>query len=313
MIGADMATAFISHADCLKHEMGAHHPECPDRLAAISDQLIATGVSQSLTHYDAPPATDTQLARVHPIEYVRAIREVAPREGTVHLDPDTAMNPHSLSAALHAAGATVLATDLVMTGKADNAFCSVRPPGHHACRVRPMGFCIFNNVAVAARHAIAEHGLRRVAIVDFDVHHGNGTEDIFEGDDAVLMVSTFQHPFYPYSGTESPADNMVNVPLPAGAGSEAFRAAVNERWMPALEAFAPELVVVSAGFDAHAEDDMAMLRFTDADYAWVTERLMEIAARHAGGRIVSALEGGYALPALGRSALRHLKVLAGVA
>jgi acetoin utilization deacetylase AcuC-like enzyme len=206
----------------------------------------------------------------------------------------------------------VLATDLVMKGEAENAFCSVRPPGHHACRARPMGFCIFNNVAIAARHAMHAHGVKRVVIVDFDVHHGNGTEEIFAGEEGVLMVSTFQHPFYPYSGTDDPAPNMVNVPLPAGAGSKQFREAVADRWMPALEEFAPQLVVFSAGFDAHAEDDMAMLRLVDDDYGWVTTQLKSIADRHANGRIVSMLEGGYALSALGRSAVQHLRVLAGL-
>jgi acetoin utilization deacetylase AcuC-like enzyme len=292
--------------------MGAGHPEQPARLGAIEDQLIASGVLPHLERFEAPLATDEQLARVHPIEYVRAIREAAPAEGRVHLDPDTAMNPHSLNAALRAAGAAILAVDLVMKEKTQAVFCSVRPPGHHACRARPMGFCIFNNVAVAARHAIHVHGLERVAIIDFDVHHGNGTEDIFEGDEHVLMASTFQHPFYPYSGAERPAANMVNVPLSAGAGSREFREAVNEAWLPALEAFAPELVVFSAGFDAHSEDDMAMLRFVDADYGWVTRQVREIAERHAGGRMVSMLEGGYALPALGRSATQHIKVLAGL-
>ncbi|MDX1374331.1 MAG: histone deacetylase family protein [Burkholderiales bacterium] len=307
-----MTTALISHRDCLKHDMGAQHPECPARLSAINDQLIASGIAQFLAPYEAPLATDAQLARVHPLEYVRAIREVAPRAGTVHLDPDTAMNAHSLDAALRAAGAAVLATDLVMRGEASTAFCSVRPPGHHACRTRPMGFCIFNNVAVAARHAVAVHGVARVALVDFDVHHGNGTEDILGNDPNMLMVSTFQHPFYPYSGTEAPAGNMKNVPLAAGAGSEDFRAAVERVWLPALEAFRPELIVISAGFDAHVEDDMAMLQLHDADYGWVTERLVEVAARHAEGRIVSSLEGGYALDALGRSVVQHLRVLAGL-
>lgn len=311
MIPVAMATAFITHDDCLKHDMGAHHPERPARLSAIRDQLLSSGLDPLLVHHEAPLATDAQLALAHPIEFVRAIREVAPARGTVHLDPDTAMNPHTLDAALRAAGAAVLATDLVMKGEVDNAFCAVRPPGHHACRARSMGFCIFNNVAVGARHAIKAHGLSRVAIVDFDVHHGNGTEDIFSGDRKVLMVSTFQHPFYPYSGTEDPAPNMLNVPLPAGAGSKPFREAVEEAWMPALEAFRPEMIFISAGFDAHAEDDMAMLRFTDADYAWVTEQLHAMAARHAKGRIVSMLEGGYALGALGRSAVQHLRVLAG--
>ena len=290
--------------------MGAHHPERPARLSAIEDQLIASGIGMHLARHEAPLATDEQLARVHPIEYVRAIRGAAPSEGTVHLDPDTAMNPWTLQAALRAAGAAVLATDLVLTDKAKSAFCSVRPPGHHACRARPMGFCIFNNVAVAARHALQAHGLERVAIIDFDVHHGNGTEDIFEGDPQVLMASTFQHPFYPYSGTEDPARNMVNVPLAAGAGSREFRQAVRDAWIPALDEFAPELVLFSAGFDAHAEDDMAMLRLVDGDYAWVTSQVKEVAARHAAGRMVSVLEGGYALSALGRSVVQHLRVLA---
>ena len=307
-----MTVAFVTHADCLKHEMGAWHPERPERLTAIEDQLIASGIGQYLERHDAPFATDEQLARVHPLEYVNAIRAAAPQEGTVHLDPDTAMNPHSLQAALRAAGAAVLATDLVMRGAARAAFCSVRPPGHHACRARPMGFCIFNNVAVAARHALEAHGVARVAILDFDVHHGNGTEDIFEDDPRVLMASTFQHPFYPYSGTESPARNMVNVPLPAGAGSRQFRAAVTEAWLPALEDFKPELVLFSAGFDAHAEDDMAMLSLADQDYAWVTREVKDVADRYAGGRIVSMLEGGYALSALGRSAVQHIRVLAGL-
>jgi acetoin utilization deacetylase AcuC-like enzyme len=307
-----MPTAFITHADCLKHDMGAHHPERPARLTAIEDQLIASGVGQHLTRYEAPLATDEQLARVHPLDYVRAIRDAAPHSGTVHLDPDTAMNPWTLQAALRAAGAAVLAVDLVLEKKVTSAFCAVRPPGHHACRARPMGFCIFNNVAVAARHALEQHGLERVAIIDFDVHHGNGTEDIFEDDDTVLMASTFQHPFYPYSGTESPARNMVNVPLPAGAGSREFREAVREAWIPALDEYQPQLVIFSAGFDAHAEDEMAMLRFSDADYAWVTKELKAVADQHAGGRMVSMLEGGYALSALGRSAVQHIKVMAGL-
>ena len=258
-----MHTAFISHPDCLKHDMGAGHPEQPARLAAIEDQLIASGIADYLQRYEAPLASDEQLARVHPLQYVRAIRETAPESGTVHLDPDTAMNAFTLNAALRAAGAGVFAVDLIFRNEIQNAFCGVRPPGHHALRARPMGFCIFNNVAVAARHAVHAHGLERIAIIDFDVHHGNGTEEIFEDDPHVLMASTFQHPFYPYSGTESPASNMVNVPLPAGAGSKQFREAVADAWLPALEDFRPELVIFSAGFDAHIEDEMAMLQLRD--------------------------------------------------
>src|SRR3954465_16081095 len=307
-----MPTALVTHADCLRHDMGAHHPEQPARLSAIADQLISSGIGEHLQHYEAPFATDEQLARVHPLDYVHAIRDAAPEQGTVHLDPDTAMNRYTLDAALRAAGAGVMATDLVVTKKATTAFCPVRPPGHHACRARAMGFCIFNNVAVAARHAIEVHGLDRVAIIDFDVHHGNGTEDIFENDEHVLMASIFQHPFYPYSGTESPAPNMFNVPLAAGSGSREFRHAVTKHWLPALDVFKPELVLFSAGFDAHAEDDLAMLRFTDADYGWVTQAVADVARRHAGGRMVSMLEGGYALSALGRSAVQHIRVLAGL-
>ena len=292
--------------------MGAQHPEQPARLSAIHDQLISSGIAAHVKAYEAPLATDEQLSRVHPLEYVRAIREMAPEEGTVHLDPDTAMNRYTLDAALRAAGAGVMATDLVVTKKATTAFCPVRPPGHHACRARAMGFCICNNVAVAARHAIEVHGLERVAIIDFDVHHGNGTEDIFENDEHVVMASIFQHPFYPYSGTDNPAPNMFNVPLAAGSGSREFRAAVTKTWLPALEEFRPEMVFFSAGFDAHAEDDMAMLRFTDGDYGWVTEQVKAIAERHSQGRIVSLLEGGYALSALGRSAVQHVRVLAGL-
>ncbi len=291
--------------------MGAHHPERPQRLSAIEDQLIASGLESALTRFDAPLATDEQLALAHPLEYVKAIREAAPRAGTVHLDPDTAMNPYTLDAALRAAGAAVLAVDLVLDQKVSSAFCAVRPPGHHACRARPMGFCIFNNVAVAARHALHRHGLERVANVDVAVPHGNGTEDIFEGDEHVVMASIFQHPFYPYSGTDNPAANMFNVPLAAGAGSKELKQAVTEVWLPALEDFSPQLIIFSAGFDAHAEDDMAMLRFTDGDYRWVTEQVKAVAERHAKGRMVSMLEGGYDLSALGRSAVQHIRVLAG--
>ena len=306
-----MATAFITHADCMKHDMGTYHPECPTRLSAIDDQLISSGIAPYLDRHDAPVADDAHLARVHPRNYINAIKAAAPDDGIVHLDPDTAMSRGTLPAALRAAGAGVLAVDLVMEGKYDNAFCSVRPPGHRATRNRAMGFCFFNNIAVAAKHALEAHGLERVAIVDWDVHHGNGTEEIFAGDDRVLMASTFQHPFYPYSGADDPAHNMVNVPMPAGAGSQQFREVVEQIWLPALEKFQPQMIFISAGFDAHIEDDMAMMRLVDQDYGWTTQKLVEIAERHGKGRVVSMLEGGYALSALARSVVQHLRALGG--
>jgi acetoin utilization deacetylase AcuC-like enzyme len=291
------------------HDMGPYHPECPERLSAISDRLIASGLDAYMLHYTATAATREQIGRVHGPGYIDEIEAASPEEGLHYIDPDTALNPNTLDAARHAAGAAVLAVDLVMRRECSTAFCAVRPPGHHAERNRAMGFCIFNSVAVGAAHALAEHGLSRVAIVDFDVHHGNGTEDIFNNDPPVLMVSTFQHPLYPYCGTDNPAENMVNVPLRAGSGSDEFRAAVQEHWLPALEAHRPELILISAGFDAHREDPLAGLKLVEADYAWVTRELMQVAERHAQGRIVSLLEGGYSLSALGRSATEHVRML----
>ena len=304
-----MTIAFITHPDCLLHDMGAMHPECPARLRAIDDQLIASGLSNFLVHADAPLAHADQLARVHDAGYIAAIEAASPRTGAIHLDPDTVMCPDTLVAARRAAGAAVQATDMVMNGEVLSAFCSVRPPGHHAERGRAMGFCIFNNVAVAAAHALDHYGLERVAIADFDVHHGNGTEEIFRDDGRVLMVSTFQHPFYPYSGIDGYSEHMVNIPLAAYSGGDKFRAAVTAHWLPALERFRPQMIFISAGFDAHRDDEMAMLRLVEADYAWVTQQLMAVAAKHAQGRIVSLLEGGYELHALGRSVVAHLKVL----
>ena len=303
-------TAFITHRDCLLHDMGAHHPESPERLSAINDRLIAAGLDMYLSFYDAPLATVEQLMRVHPKEHVDAIIQSAPTTGIVHLDPDTAMNPGTLPAALRSAGAGCLAVDLVMTHEVENAFCAVRPPGHHAERAKSMGFCFFNNVAVAARHAIEVHGLERVTIVDIDVHHGNGTEDIFANDMRVQMVSIFQHPFYPYCGTDKPAPNMVNVPLPARTRGDGFRQVVTDIWMPALREFKPQLILISAGFDAHYEDDMGSLGLVESDYAWVTEQLKEVAREFAEKRIVSILEGGYVISALARSVAVHIKALA---
>ena len=308
-----MTVAFISHPECRKHDMGSFHPECAARLDAIDDQLIASGLAPLLIPYEAPRAEIEQLLRAHGRKYIESVQQASPARGITHLDADTAMCPYTLEAALRAAGAGVLATDLVVTGKAESAFCSVRPPGHHATRNRAMGFCFFNNVAVAALHALEAHGLQRVAIVDFDVHHGNGTENIFNEDARVLMTGTFQHPFYPYSGTDEPALNMANVPLKAGTDGKGFRAAFESVCLPRLEEFAPEMIFISAGFDAHAEDDMAMLKLTEADYAWVIQRIKAIADQHADGRVVALLEGGYALSALGRSVVAQLRVLLGIA
>jgi len=289
--------------------MGAYHPECPDRLTAIGDRLIASGLDAYLQHHTAPAATREQLSRVHDDAYLDQIEAASPEAGLHYLDPDTAMCPHSLSAARHAAGAVVLGVDLVMSGRSASAFCAVRPPGHHAESRRAMGFCLYNSVAVGVAHALAEHEVERVAVVDFDVHHGNGTEEIFAGDDRVLMVSTFQHPLYPYSGTRPLGSNMVNVPLAPGSGSEAFRAAVMDKWLPALDEHRPQLIVISAGFDAHREDPLANLEFVEADYAWVTRQLIGVAARHGERRIVSSLEGGYGLSALARSVSEHVREL----
>jgi acetoin utilization deacetylase AcuC-like enzyme len=304
-----LSTAYITHPACGLHEMGPYHPECPERLDAIGDRLIAAGLEPMLTRHLAPPVSRVQLERVHGAAYLDSIEHASPREGLHYLDPDTALNPHSLEAARRAAGAVVLATDLVVGREHRNAFCAVRPPGHHAERHRAMGFCLYNSVAVGAAHALAAHGLERVAVIDFDVHHGNGTEDIFSNDPRVLMVSTFQYPLYPYSGVEDPAPNMVNVPLPAGSGSDRFREAVRDIWLPALDAYAPQMLFVSAGFDAHRDDPLAGLKLVDADYGWVTRELCAVAAKHAGGRIVSSLEGGYELSALGRSAAEHVREL----
>lgn len=307
-----MTTALISHPACAKHDMGDGHPECPERLAAISDQLIASGLDPFLVHVEAPEASLHELARVHPAGHVLELLESAPPAGYVALDADTLMNPHTPGAALHAAGAVVRAVDMVVNHEADNAFCAVRPPGHHACVARPMGFCFFNNVAVGVRHAQTAYGLKRIAVVDFDVHHGNGTEDIFAGDRSVLMCSFFQHPFYPGSGASPMGANMVNVPVPAGSGGEAIREIVEYRWLPALEKFRPQMIFISAGFDAHREDDLGQLRLVESDYAWITGQLREIARRFSRGRIVSVLEGGYNLSALGRSVAAHVRVLAGL-
>jgi acetoin utilization deacetylase AcuC-like enzyme len=308
-----MSTAFFSHAECRLHDMGSGHPECPQRLDAISDHLRATGLDIALDFRDAPLATTAQLERAHAAGYVLEVldhmRRVRDEGDHYAVDPDTTVAAGTLQAALRSAGAAVAATDAVLTGQADNAFCAVRPPGHHATRDQAMGFCFFNNVAVAARHALDVHGLQRVAIVDFDVHHGNGTEDIVAGDERILMCSFFQDQLYPFSGGVPKGTNMVNLPIPAYTRGGAIRELIEMMWMPRLEEFAPQLVFVSAGFDAHREDDLGQLGLVEADYEWITDRLKRVAERHAQGRIVSCLEGGYNLSALARSVAAHLRVL----
>jgi acetoin utilization deacetylase AcuC-like enzyme len=309
-----MSTVFYSHPDCRLHDMGPGHPECPQRMDAISDHLLATGLDIALTFRDAPQATLAQIERAHTAHYATEITDLLEHvrdEGQSRaLDPDTIACPGTLAAALRAAGAAVAATDDVIAGRAKTAFCCVRPPGHHATRDEAMGFCFFNNVAIGARHALDVHGLQRVAIIDFDVHHGNGTEDIIAGDDRVLMCSFFQHPLYPYSGAVPKGTNMVNVPLAPYSRGPAIREAIEAMWLPALDEFKPEMIFISAGFDAHREDDLGQLGMVEADYEWITRRMVALAAQHSQGRIVSCLEGGYNLSALARSVAAHLKVLA---
>jgi len=314
-------TGYFTHRDCWKHEMGPRHPECPARLDAIEDRLLITGLGDALDRREAPLAPLTDLELAHDRRHVAALRGLSENlrdeiaaGGPTHaqVDPDTSLNVSTWDAALRAAGAALAATDAVLAGEVENAFCAVRPPGHHACRDHAMGFCFFNNVAVAARYALARHGLQRVAIVDFDVHHGNGTEDIVAGDERILMVSFFQHPFYPEGGSRSNAGNLVNLPVPAYTRGAQVRELIEQAWMPRLEAFAPEMVFISAGFDAHREDDLGQLGLVEQDYAWITQRIKDVAQRHAKGRIVSCLEGGYNLSALARSVEAHIRVLADV-
>ena len=305
-----MHTAYITHPECLKHNMGDWHPESPLRLRAIEDRLHAAHLYDYLLHHEAPLVHRSQLLRVHGAPYIDFVEASSPYEGTRALDPDTSMNPHTLDAAYHAAGGAVMAVDLVMRGEVKNAFVACRPPGHHATRNQAMGFCFFNNVAVAAAHALEAHRLERVAIVDFDVHHGNGTEDIFRDEPRVMLCSTFQHPFYPYCGADTANGHIVNVPLPAGTTGNAYREAFSAKILPRLEAFRPQMLLFSAGFDGHREDDMAQFGLVESDYVWITEQVMDVAARLAAGRIVSVLEGGYDLSSLGRSVAAHIRTLA---
>ncbi len=292
--------------------MGPGHPECPQRLEAIDELVSRSGLD--LQHREAPRVDLRDVAGAHQAGYVAELQDVLQQvqdSGRSRaLDPDTTASPGTWQAVQRAAGAAVAATDAVIDGEVNNAFCAVRPPGHHATRDAAMGFCFFNNVAIAARHALDARGLQRVAIIDFDVHHGNGTEDIVAGDERILMVSFFQHPLYPYSGTEPLGDNLLNVPVPPYARGPQVRELIDEKWLPRLDAFSPQMIFISAGFDAHHEDQLAQLGLVEADYEWITRRIKDVAERHANRRIVSCLEGGYALGALARSVVAHLRVLA---
>jgi acetoin utilization deacetylase AcuC-like enzyme len=304
-----MLTAFVSHDDCRRHEMGPGHPECPERLDAIAEMLQSKGLRDRMSCHDAPLAIASQLERAHCPAYVREVFQASPADGYYQIDPDTVMNPHTLKAALRAAGAAIQATDLVLSGKASNAFCSIRPPGHHAERRSGMGFCFFNNVAIGILHALEEHRMERVALIDFDVHHGNGSEDIFSQDHRVLMCSIFQRELFPYSGDTPPNTSMVNVGLPARSKGKALRDAVLQRWLPALEAFQPQAVFISAGFDAHSQDSLGNLGFEEEDFRWVTREILRFAEKTCSGRVISCLEGGYDLGALARSVCAHVEVL----
>ena len=314
-------TGYYTHNLCRKHEMGPGHPECPERISAIEDRLLISGVFDTLERLEAPPASYSDIELAHDRMYIAAMRGLTDRLIEEHqaggpeyaqIDTDTSINSYTFDAARLSAGAALAATDAVIAGQLENAFCAIRPPGHHAMREKAMGFCFFNNVAIAALHALQRRGLKRVAVIDFDVHHGNGTEDILAGDERVLMVSFFQHPFYPFSGDKEPASNMLNIPVPAYTKGMEVRELVEMMWIPRLEAFKPEMLFISAGFDAHREDDMGQMGLTENDYTWITERLKDVARRFCNGRMVSCLEGGYMMSPLARSVEAHLRVLADV-
>jgi len=304
-----MTTAYISHPDFMKHEMGRHHPECPERIQAIEDQLIQSRLDGHLKRIDPPLAMEADITRVHSEDHLAFIKSKAPTSGYAMIDGDTIMNTATWNVSLRAAGAAIAAVDAVMKGEVNNAFCAIRPPGHHAEPHRSMGFCVFNTIAIATRYALEQYDLDRVAVIDFDVHHGNGTEAAFIDDPHVLMCSFFQHPFYPYSGLEG-GDNMVNIPLPASTSGKVVREMISKIWIPRLQEFKPQLIMISAGFDAHREDDLGQMGLVEDDYVWITQQLMNVANQTCEGKIVSCLEGGYNLSALGRSVVAHLKTLA---
>jgi len=307
-----LSTAYISHPDCHHHDTGEGHPENARRLSAIGDKLLASGLSDFIRHIDAPEVTQEQLLRAHTAGHLAAMAASMPQQGYVRLDPDTIVSSGTLQAAKRAAGAVIAAVDLLMAGQVNNAFCAVRPPGHHAESDRALGFCIYNNIAIGAAHALEAHGIEKVAIVDFDVHQGNGTEDILLKDERVLYCSIFQHPFFPFTPLPPKNERTISIPLDANAKSAEFRAAISDHWLPALERFKPEMIFISAGFDAHQDDDMSYISLTDADFHWVAEQIVQVAKTHSSGRVVSVLEGGYELRSLARCVETHLRVLMGL-
>lgn len=301
-------TVIISHPDCLLHNSDMLHPECPQRLSVISRALSSADLKEDLGYEDAPLATFEQLYRVHDKKYVDYLLQIAPKEGFVDLDCDTIMTPHTLSASLHAAGAVIKAVDLLLSNQAKTAFCNVRPPGHHAEPNRAMGFCFFNNIAVGVAHALTFHKLTRIAIIDFDAHRGNGTETIFFNNKKVLICSIFEDQLYPFD-TPNKAKNIINIPLPSGATSREFRSEITQHGLEKLNAFKPQMIFFSAGFDGHFQDTMSHLNLTEMDYLWLTQQIKQIAQAHSQGRMVSVLEGGYALASLGQCVVAHIKGL----
>ncbi|RUO23371.1 deacetylase [Aliidiomarina iranensis] len=304
-----MSITVFSHSSCSLHKVTEVHPECPERLGAVNDQLIRSGMEYVLTQKDATPASKEDLYRAHDVNYVNDVFAKAPKSEDEHiwLDPDTLMSYGSLTAFLHAAGSGINGIDEIMQGENQKAFCAIRPPGHHATHNAAMGFCVFNNIAVAACYAMAKYPVARIAIVDFDVHHGNGTEDIFIQDDRVLFCSSFEHPLYPNTGADTISPHVINIPMPAGSEGFEWQAAVAERWLPAIDAFQPDLILVSAGFDGHMEDDMSQFNLREDDYFWIGKELKNLADNHCQGRILAMLEGGYDMSSLGRSVVAFLK------